>query len=118
MNQQQEKSRSAILGGFGYVTAEDRAKWEQGRAQTRKEHPNMFTSFIGGMASGVAEISKQGLEAKLRAAHQVKAQQAEKDSAQGVHKAGPLSKKPRTIHQAVKGLEQTSFEEEDHGMEF
>lgn len=72
---------SEIASGFGFVTPQDRAEWEQARhyqqeGRTRSAAAEFVTSSI----AAASELGREGIQAKLRAAHQVAAQE-ERDQA-------------------------------------
>ncbi|MFC9756700.1 hypothetical protein [Streptomyces sp. NPDC056921] len=79
MSQKQHEEQQAPHGSrfaqmFGYVTPEDRSRWEQTRAQNQR-HVN--AAKIGTKASldSMMEFGERIIGAKLDAAHRVAAQQ-------------------------------------------
>lgn len=72
--------RSSDLGvGFGYVTPEDRAKWDQARSdRARNQHRSAASEFVKSSMSAMSELNREGIQASLRAAHQVAAQEERK----------------------------------------
>lgn len=79
MNQEQNEGQQVRFGSrfarmFGYVTPEDRSRWEQQRAQNR---PNVNAIKQGAMSalSSMMEFGERSIGAKLDAADRVAAQQ-------------------------------------------
>lgn len=71
---QQERYGSRFAQMFGFVTPEDRSRWEQARAQ---EKPNVGLAKKG-MKSGadsMMDFGQQNMRGTLDAAHRVAAQQ-------------------------------------------
>lgn len=71
---------SAIAAGFGYVTPEDRAKWEQARAQGAPRQRSAVAEFVQSSVSAAGELAREGIQARLRAAHQVAAEEERDDT--------------------------------------
>jgi hypothetical protein len=79
MNQEQNLGQEARYGSrlarmFGYVTPEDRSRWEQMRAQNE---PNVSAAKQGAksLLGSLMEFGDRNIGAKLDAAHRVAAQQ-------------------------------------------
>lgn len=66
---------SSVAQMFGYVDRNDRAQWEQSRAD-RAEKVGFFRSMIKGGSEAMMEFGDQVMRAKLHAAHKVDAQAA------------------------------------------
>ena len=64
---------------FGYVTPEDRSKWEQNRAQN-KPRVNALKVAMQSAAGAVMEFGQRNMDAKLKAAHQVVAREQFEES--------------------------------------
>lgn len=65
---------SSLAQMFGYVTSEDRSRWEQERAQNRKYVSAAKQGAKASMGS-VMEFGERNIHSKLDAAHRVAAQQ-------------------------------------------
>ncbi|MEW1629697.1 hypothetical protein AB0387_20205 [Streptomyces sp. NPDC089173] len=79
MSQEQDEGQQVRFGSrfarmFGYVTPEDRSKWEQQRAQN-KPHVNAIKQGAKSSLSSMIEFGERNIGAKLDAAHRVAAQQ-------------------------------------------
>ncbi|MFC4048382.1 hypothetical protein ACFOY4_01690 [Actinomadura syzygii] len=68
---------SQLADCFGFVTPEDRARWEQAR-QYSQPRVSAAREMITSSLEAAAELAQQGIQAKLRAAYQVEAQQKER----------------------------------------
>lgn len=65
-----------IAQGFGFVSSEDRAKWDQERqAREANKAPSIVGEFFKGAFSSASEVRRDAAQARLRAAHQVAAQE-------------------------------------------
>jgi hypothetical protein len=72
---------SEIAFGFGFVTPEDRARWDQARHYQQEGRPRSAAAeFVTASIAAASELGREGIQAKLRAAHQVAAQE-ERDQA-------------------------------------
>lgn len=58
-----------VAGGFGFVTAEDRQKWEQAR-QAQRRPESAAKAFVKGFMSGIGEYRSKLNDARLRAEQQ------------------------------------------------
>lgn len=95
--------KSHMTEGFGLVTEEDRARWEQTRArkaQERKE-TSIGTNGIVGAFGGMADIMGEGVRAKLYA---TQGAEIERESASEVEQ-----KRQRMVDDIVK----PSYEKND-----
>ncbi|MFK0244573.1 hypothetical protein ACIQUM_07730 [Amycolatopsis azurea] len=72
-DQQQPPYGSRLAGMFGYVTPEDRLRWEQQREQNRPR-VNAAKLAAKAMAGSMLEFGDRTVHAKLDAAHRVAAQ--------------------------------------------
>ncbi|MEV7953012.1 MULTISPECIES: hypothetical protein [Streptomyces] len=84
MSQEQNEGQQVRFGSrfaqmFGYVTAEDRSRWEQQRAQNKS---NVSATKQGAKSSldSMMEFGDRNIGAKLDAAHRVAAQQRFEES--------------------------------------
>ncbi|MFD7537470.1 hypothetical protein [Streptomyces sp. NPDC059819] len=84
MSQEQNEGQQFRFGSrlaqmFGYVTPEDRTRWEQQRAQNT---PNVNAAKQGmkSLLDAVMEFGERNIGAKLDAAHRVAAQQRFEES--------------------------------------
>lgn len=69
------RSRTAEM--FGIVTPEDRARWEQSRQRSENakgEKVSSLKEMLKSSLEAASDLGQQGIEAKLRAAHQIEAQ--------------------------------------------
>ncbi|MEV7867542.1 hypothetical protein AB0P17_15880 [Streptomyces sp. NPDC088124] len=78
MSQEQNEDQQVRFGSrfarmFGYVTPEDRSRWEQQRAQN-KPHVNAIKHGVKSSLSSMMEFGERNIGAKLDAAHRVAAQ--------------------------------------------
>lgn len=80
MNQEGTPQKASMLSGFGFVTPEDRMKWDQARSQLRKKNPSAAKEMVSSLFAGVSEIAQQGMQAQMRAAHQVHMQEQREGS--------------------------------------
>ena len=72
---------SEIAFGFGFVTPEDRARWDQARQYQQEGRPrSAATEFVTSSIAAASELGREGIQAKLRAAHQVAAQDQTKQT--------------------------------------
>jgi hypothetical protein len=72
---------SEIASGFGFVTPKDRAEWEHARQyQQEGRTRSAAAEFVTSSIAAASELGRKGIQAKLRAAHQVAAQE-ERDQA-------------------------------------
>ncbi|MFB7597572.1 hypothetical protein [Streptomyces sp. NPDC056160] len=79
MSQEQNEGQQVRFGSrfarmFGYVTPEDRSRWEQQRAQN-KPHVNATKQGAKSALGSMMEFGERNIGAKLDAAHRVAAQQ-------------------------------------------
>jgi hypothetical protein len=79
MSQEQNEGPQVRFGSrfarmFGYVTPEDRSRWEQQRAQN-KPHVNAVTQGVKSSLGSMMAFGERNIGAKLDAAHRVAAQQ-------------------------------------------
>ncbi|MFE6939673.1 hypothetical protein [Streptomyces chartreusis] len=84
MAQEQNEGQQVRFGSrfarmFGYVTPEDRSRWEQQRAQN-KPHVNAIKQGAKSALGSVMEFGERNIGAKLDAAHRVAAQQRFEES--------------------------------------
>ncbi|MEU2828680.1 hypothetical protein ABZ667_08445 [Streptomyces lavendulae] len=84
MNQEQNEGQQVRFGSrfarmFGYVTPEDRSRWEQQRAQN-KSNVNAIRQGAMSALSSMMEFGERNIGAKLDAAHRVAAQQRFEES--------------------------------------
>ncbi|MBD0673920.1 hypothetical protein [Streptomyces sp. CBMA156] len=84
MRQEQSEEQQVRFGSrfarmFGYVTPEDRSRWEQQRAQN-KPHANAIKHGAKSSLSSMVEFGERNIGAKLDAAHRVAAQQRFEES--------------------------------------
>ncbi|AXE23938.1 hypothetical protein C0216_11145 [Streptomyces globosus] len=84
MNQEQNEGQQIRFGSrfarmFGYVTPEDRSRWEQQRAQN-KPHVSALRQGATSALSSMMEFGERNIGAKLDAAHRVAAQQRFEES--------------------------------------
>lgn len=84
MSQEQNEGQQVRFGSrfarmFGYVTPEDRSRWEQQRAQNK---PNVNATKQGTKSAlgSMMEFGERNIGAKLDAAHRVAAQQRFEES--------------------------------------
>lgn len=62
--------------GFGFVTPDDRAKWDQARQyQQQDKTPTAAAQFIKSAIAAASEVGSEQNQARVRAAHQVAAQE-------------------------------------------
>lgn len=66
---------SSVASMFGYVNQEDRARWEQFRAE-KEEDVGFFRSMLKAGSESMMEFGEQVMRAKLHAAHKIDAQAA------------------------------------------
>lgn len=71
---QQERYGSRFAQMFGFVTPEDRSKWEQARAQ-QKPSVNLAKKGMKAGADSMMDFGQQNMRGTLDAAHRVAAQQ-------------------------------------------
>ncbi|MFG1858903.1 hypothetical protein ACGFJT_44210 [Actinomadura geliboluensis] len=71
-------SASQLSLGFGFVTPEDRARWEQARRYSQRK--SAAKEMIASSLEAALELGQQGIQAKLRAAYQVEAEQQQERS--------------------------------------
>lgn len=71
---QQEKYGSRFAQMFGFVTAEDRSRWEQARAQ-EKPKVGLAKKGMKSGADSMMDFGQQNMRGTLDAAHRVAAQQ-------------------------------------------
>ncbi|QNE18093.1 hypothetical protein F1D05_09595 [Kribbella qitaiheensis] len=77
---------SQIASGFGFVTPKDRAEWEQARQQQQESGTRSAAAeFVTSSIAAASELGREGIQAKLRAAHQVAAQE-ERDQTKQVRR--------------------------------
>ncbi len=76
---QQERYGSRLAQMFGYVTPEDRRRWEQNRAQDRKR-VSAITQGAKSSIGSMMEFAERNIGAKLDAAHRVAAQERFEES--------------------------------------
>lgn len=79
MSQEQNEGQQTRFGSrfarmFGYVTPEDRSRWEQMRAQN-KPNVNATKQGVESALGSLMEFGERNIGAKLDAAHRVAAQQ-------------------------------------------
>ncbi|MFF3128656.1 hypothetical protein ACFVRD_41825 [Streptomyces sp. NPDC057908] len=84
MSQEQNEEQQARFGSrlarmFGYVTPEDRSRWEQTRAQNQK-YVNAAMRATKSSLGSMMEFGERIVGAKLDAAHRVAAQQRFEES--------------------------------------
>ncbi|CAL9595479.1 hypothetical protein SUDANB120_05333 [Streptomyces sp. enrichment culture] len=84
MNREQDEGHQVRFGSrfarmFGYVTPEDRSRWEQQRAQN-KPHVSALRQGATSALSSIMEFGERTIGAKLDAAHRVAAQQRFEES--------------------------------------
>ncbi|MEV0443602.1 hypothetical protein AB0I84_18855 [Streptomyces spectabilis] len=84
MGQEQNEGPQTRFGSrfarmFGYVTPEDRSRWEQMRAQNTP-HVNATKQGAKVLLSSMAEFGERNIGAKLDAAHRVAAQRQFEES--------------------------------------
>lgn len=79
VEQPQERYGSRFAEMFGYVTPEDRSKWEQARAREKKKPKALKQGAKAGMGS-MMEFGERNLNSKLSAAHRVAAQEEFEES--------------------------------------
>ncbi|MET9656349.1 MULTISPECIES: hypothetical protein [unclassified Streptomyces] len=77
--EQQTRYGSHFARMFGYVTAEDRSRWEQTRAQNQK-HINAAVEATKSSLGSMLDFGERIVGAKLDAAHRVAAQQGFEES--------------------------------------
>lgn len=73
-DQQQERYGSRLAQMFGYVTPEDRSRWDQQRAQN-KSNVNATKQGAKSSVSSMMEFGDRNINAKLNAAHKIVDQQ-------------------------------------------
>lgn len=67
---------SEIALGFGFVTPDDRAKWDQARHYQQQDRPRSAAAeFVKSSMTAASEVGRERIQARLRAAHQVAAQE-------------------------------------------
>ena len=71
---QQVRYGSGFARMFGYVTHEDRSRWEQQRAQNQPK-VNAIKQGVRSSVDAMLEFADKNIHAKLDAAHRVVAQQ-------------------------------------------
>lgn len=73
MSGQQQKGglpkEDQVAGGFGFVTVEDRQKWEQAR-QLQHRPESAAKAFVKGFMSGATELRSKLVDARMRAEQQ------------------------------------------------
>ena len=70
----QERYGSRFAQMFGFITAEDRARWEQARAMERPK-VNLAKRAMKSGADSMMDFGQQNMRGTLDAAHRVAAQQ-------------------------------------------
>ena len=70
---------SRLARMFGYVTPEDRSKWEQQRAQNRR-HVSAAKKGVKSTLASMIEFGERNIGSKLDAAHRVAAQKRFEES--------------------------------------
>lgn len=104
MSSQQQKgglpNESQVAGGFGFVTVEDRQKWEQAR-QLQHRPESAAKAFVKGFMSGITEYRSKLNDARLRAEQQ----QAVKEE----HEATSA----KTVRRTIKDAETVDIEQRD-----
>lgn len=73
-DQQQERYGSRLAQMFGYITPEDRSRWEQQRAQN-KSTVNATKQGAKSSVGSMMEFGDRNINAKLNAAHRIADQQ-------------------------------------------
>ncbi|MFJ6484209.1 MULTISPECIES: hypothetical protein [unclassified Streptomyces] len=84
MNQEQNEGQQVRFGSrfarmFGYVTPEDRSRWEQQRAQN-KSNVSAIQQGAKSALSSLMEFGERNIGTKLDAAHRVAAQRRSEES--------------------------------------
>ncbi|KOT57097.1 MULTISPECIES: hypothetical protein [Streptomyces] len=84
MSQEQNEGQQVRFGSrfarmFGYVTPEDRSRWEQQRAQN-KPNVNAAKQGVKSLLGSMVEFGDRNIGAKLDAAHRVAAQRRFEES--------------------------------------
>lgn len=77
--EQQERYGSRLAQMFGYVTPEDRSRWEQQRAQN-KPSVNAIKKGAKSAVSSMMEFGDRNINARLNAAHRIADQQRFEES--------------------------------------
>lgn len=115
MSGQQQKGglpkEGQVAGGFGFVTVEDRQKWEQAR-QLQQRPESAAKAFVKGFMSGVTEYRSKLIDARLRAEQQ--------EAVKEEHEATQAKTTRRTVKDAeTVDIEQRDLRDQlDPGFEF
>lgn len=72
---QQERYGSRLAQMFGYITPEDRQRWQQVRA-TNKKHVSSTKSMMKTGVGSMMDFGNKNMGAKLNAAHRMAEQEA------------------------------------------
>lgn len=86
--QTQYGSRLAQM--FGYVTSEDRSRWEQQYAQN-KSRPSVASKAAKSAAGSMMEFGERNVSSKLDAAHKVAGQQRFDETHEKITSKRPLA---------------------------
>ncbi|WP_026820058.1 hypothetical protein [Arthrobacter castelli] len=112
MSEQQKQTglpgADQMARGFGFITAEDRAKWDQARQQQAPKHVSALKEMMTSAASSASEVGQQKLQARLKAAEQVEEQEKREQS----------RTTRRTINETVDYADRDDRKTLDTGMEF
>lgn len=65
--------RNGISQYFGYVSDEDRARWDAHRRRTPEKTPGILKRGVKGAISSMTEFTSANMQAQLHAAHKVNA---------------------------------------------
>jgi len=103
MNQGAPNQRQPLLSAFGYVTAEDKSKWEQARSLQQQKHPGAIKELLSSTFSGISEIAQHGMQAQMRAVYQVHAEEARAQETQ--ERLATIKQKVMARSEAVKTAE-------------
>ncbi|MGW6600515.1 hypothetical protein [Streptomyces sp. NPDC055036] len=79
LEEQQTRYGSHLARMFGYVTPEDRSRWEQTRAQNKK-HVSAAKEGTKSALGALMEFGERSIGAKLDAAHRVAAERRFEES--------------------------------------
>lgn len=70
-------TRNQIAEAFGIVTPEDKARWEQMDRATAPDR-SAGREAVAGALESVGEVGRHSMQSRLRAAHQVDAEQQQR----------------------------------------
>lgn len=122
MSDQQDEGAEQVRYGsrfaqmFGYITPEDRSRWEQQRAQSKK---NVSAGKQGAKSSAksMMDFGDRNINAKMNAAHRI-AEQEKFDESHSKRTSSHFDPRTRSIvetvdYQYTGGVDQESISQDD-----